>query len=78
MAIVLRMNKGSALSFAEVDGNFTDINTRTVTLETNKSNWDTAYSWGDHSAQTYLNNTDMTTNAPVSYTHLTLPTNREV
>ena len=52
MAIVLRMNKGSALSFAEVDGNFTDINTRTVTLETNKSNWDTAYSWGDQNAQT--------------------------
>ena len=70
MAIVLRMNKGSALSFAEVDGNFTDINTRTVTLETNKSNWDTAYSWGDHNAQTYLNNTDMTTNAPTNGQYL--------
>ena len=70
MAIVLRMNKGSALSFAEVDGNFTDINTRTVTLETNKSNWDTAYSWGDHNAQTYLNNTDIITNTPTTGQYL--------
>ena len=33
MAITLRINKGSELTFAELDENFTDLNTRINTLE---------------------------------------------
>ena len=66
MAIVLRLVKGSTLTFQELDGNFSDLDSRTNILETNKTNWDTAYSWGDHSLQSYLANTDVTTNAPTN------------
>lgn len=34
MAIVLRLTKGSALTFSELDGNFTDLDTRVSTNET--------------------------------------------
>ena len=66
MAVVLRLVKGSTLTFQELDGNFSDLDSRTNILEVNKPNWDTAYSWGNHSAQTYLNNTDVTTNTPTN------------
>ena len=34
MAIVLRSNKSTALTFEELDGNFTDLNSRVSTIET--------------------------------------------
>lgn len=33
MAIVLRLTKGSELTFAELDGNFTDLDNRLISLE---------------------------------------------
>ena len=33
MAIVKRLDKGSELTYAELDGNFTDLDTRVTTLE---------------------------------------------
>ena len=54
MAITLRLTKGEALTFEELDGNFSELNTRTTTLETSKPNWDAAYGWGDHSLQGYI------------------------
>ena len=33
MAITLRLTKGSELTYAELDGNFTDLNTRVSALE---------------------------------------------
>lgn len=35
MAITLRNTKGFALTHAEMDGNFTDLNTRVTTIESN-------------------------------------------
>ena len=35
MAIILRSSRSVPLTHAEVDGNFTDLNTRTTTLEAN-------------------------------------------
>ena len=35
MAIVLRSSKSTPLTFTEVDGNFSDLNSRTNTLENN-------------------------------------------
>lgn len=37
MAITLRLTKGSELTYAELDGNFTDLNTRVGTLETSSA-----------------------------------------
>lgn len=54
MAIVLRLSKGDTLTYAELDGNFSDLDTRVISLEANKSNWDEAYTWGNHAAQGYL------------------------
>ena len=33
MTITLRTNKGSELTYAELDGNFTDLNTRVLDIE---------------------------------------------
>lgn len=33
MTITLRTNKGSELTYAELDGNFTDLNTRVLAIE---------------------------------------------
>jgi len=54
MAIVLRLSKGDTLTYAELDGNFSDLDTRVISLEANKTNWDQAYTWGNHAAQGYL------------------------
>jgi hypothetical protein len=54
MAIVLRLTKNGALTHEELDGNFTDLNTRTTALENNSANWSTAYTWGNHAAAGYL------------------------
>ena len=54
MAIILRLNKSEALTFEELDGNFTDLNSRTVALENSQNNWNTAYTWGNHALAGYL------------------------
>lgn len=54
MAITLRLNKNEALTYEELDGNFSELNSRTTALENARSNWDTAYGWGDHSQIGYL------------------------
>ena len=61
MAITLRNTKGIALTHNELDGNFTDLDTRSCCLEasvttTNVANWNSAYGWGDHSSVGYLCN----------------------
>ena len=37
MAVTLRLTKGSELKFQELDDNFTDLNSRVITLETNNT-----------------------------------------
>ena len=54
MAIILRLNKSEALTFEELDGNFTDLDSRTVALENSQNNWNTAYTWGNHALAGYL------------------------
>lgn len=70
MAIVLRLTKGEALTFEELDGNFYDLDTRTSSLEQLKNNWNNAYSWGDHATVGYLtfyNETDPVFTASAAY-----------
>lgn len=63
--IVTRAGKGTPLTNNEVDANFTNLNTdklETSAIGTlvpsmtgyNKSNWDTAYGWGNHALAGYL------------------------
>jgi hypothetical protein len=54
MAIILRLNKNEALTFEELDGNFADLNSRTINLENAQNNWNTAYTWGNHALAGYL------------------------
>ena len=54
MAIILRLNKNEALTFEELDGNFADLNSRTIDLENAQNNWNTAYAWGNHATVGYL------------------------
>jgi len=54
MAIILRLNKNEALTFEELDGNFADLNSRTINLENAQNNWNTAYAWGNHATVGYL------------------------
>jgi hypothetical protein len=53
--LTLRNVKGSPLTNQEVDDNFSNLNTDKWSQDNTKiSNWDTAYSWGDHAAVGYL------------------------
>ena len=57
--LTLRNVKGSPLTNQEVDDNFSNLNTDKWSQDNTKiSNWDTAYSWGDHAAVGYLTTLD--------------------
>jgi hypothetical protein len=61
MTIILRQNKGVALTQNELDGNFTDLDTRVNTLESGGS----GYSNGD--VDTHLNQSTASTNEVLSW-----------
>lgn len=54
MTLVLRISKGEALTYEELDGNFTTLNDKISVLEGNIPNWNTAFSWGNHALAGYL------------------------
>ena len=76
MAIVFRSVKGSALTHAELDANFTDLNNRVLAQIDSASiiNMAKANSLDSAEAVTLITGTVDSNYIPVSYTHLTLPT----
>ena len=54
MTLVLRISKGEALTYEELDGNFTTLNDKIGVLEGNIPNWNTAFNWGNHALAGYL------------------------
>jgi hypothetical protein len=54
MAIVLRLNKNSALTYEELDGNFADLDSRLTPIESRVGPWNEAYNWGNHALVGYL------------------------
>lgn len=61
MAIVLRSNKGIALTQNELDGNFTDLNSRVTTLEGGGSGY------GNNDVDTHLNQSTASTDEVLSW-----------